>query len=85
MLFDILETLRKYPPFVAGRRMAYKNYQLPNSDKILPKGTNILIPIYGIHHDPEIYPNSQKFDPDRFLPEEIAKRDPFTFLPFGEF
>ena len=31
----------------------------------IPNGMPILAPIYAIHHDPEIYPDPEKFDPER--------------------
>lgn len=64
-----------------------KNYEFRffNSLKILfYLGTNVMIPAFGIHFDPEIYPNPDKYDPDRFSPEEVEKRHHFTYLPFGK-
>ena len=37
----------------------------------------------SIHHDPEYYPDPEKYDPERFSPDEIAKRNAYTFLSFG--
>ena len=48
------------------------------------KGQTILIPVSSIQHDPEYYPDPEIYDPDRFLPEISANRNPFTFLPFGD-
>ena len=78
------ETLRKYPPVAMLHRIANRDYLVPKTKLTLPKGTTSWIPIYAIHHDPEIYPEPEKYDPDRFNPEEVAKRHQYAFLPFGE-
>lgn len=43
----------------------------------------IWIPVAGIHRDEQYYPNSLKFDPERFSDENKNKIQPFTYLPFG--
>ncbi|CAD7079539.1 unnamed protein product [Hermetia illucens] len=80
----INETLRKHPPVVVLMRVAEEDYPVPGTDKIVEKGQRIFIPAYSIHHDPDIYPNPEVFDPSRFEPEEIKKRHPMSFLGFGD-
>lgn len=67
-------------------RGATEDYLVKDSKKpqIIPRGLTVVIPVYAIQHDPEIYPEPEKFDPDRFLPDEENKRHPYAFLPFGE-
>ncbi|XP_076269162.1 cytochrome P450 4C1-like [Rhynchophorus ferrugineus] len=50
---------------------------------IIPKGVGVLMSLYDLHQDPEQFPEPEKFDPDRFLPENVAKRHPFAFAPFS--
>ncbi|XP_970699.3 probable cytochrome P450 6a20 isoform X1 [Tribolium castaneum] len=78
------ETMRKYPPFLYVVRRCTKDYTIPGEDVTIKKGIFALISILGIHHDEEIYPNPQKFDPDRFSKENKKMRHPYAYLPFGE-
>ncbi|CAF3964027.1 unnamed protein product [Rotaria sordida] len=78
----INETLRIYPPFTRFERVASKDYQFGNYD--IPKGSIISVPVYPIHHDPNVWPEPEKFIPERFLSTEKAKRHPMTYLPFGD-
>ena len=47
----------------------------------IPKGASVMIPAYSIHRDPALYPDPEKFDPERFAKEK--SRNPYSFLPFG--
>ncbi|KAI0235174.1 hypothetical protein LSAT2_014355 [Lamellibrachia satsuma] len=75
------ETLRMYPPSVSVIREAYKDVVV--SGVVIQKDMTVHIPIYALHHDPEVYPQPDKFDPERFSPEAKAARNPFCYLPFG--
>lgn len=80
----INETLRKYPPLPLLARECVSDFQVPDSDFIIKKGTEITISINGLHHNPEYYPEPEKFDPERFCEEQKSARHPYTYLPFGE-
>ncbi|XP_020281109.1 probable cytochrome P450 6a14 [Pseudomyrmex gracilis] len=80
----VSETMRKYPPGPILNRICTKAINLPTTDIHIPKGTLISIPVHGIHRDPAIYPDPDKFDPERFDADQIAARHPYAYLPFGE-
>ncbi|XP_055696373.1 cytochrome P450 6a9-like [Lutzomyia longipalpis] len=80
----IQETLRKYPVTDTLIREAVQDYKIPNYEFVIKKKSKVLISSYAIHRDPEIYPNPDKFDPDRFTEDNIKARHPYAWLPFGE-
>jgi len=84
-LYQVLqETMRKHSIVSVLLRKAIQDYPVPNSKQVIESGTIVVIPVDAIHRDPDIYPDPEKFDPDRFTPEEIDKRHKMTWLPFGE-
>lgn len=79
----ILESLRKYPPVTDINRIADTDYKVEGTNHIIEAGTLIIVPVMALQHDPEYYPSPEKYDPERFSPHEIAKRNAYNFLPFG--
>ncbi|XP_071571178.1 cytochrome P450 9e2-like [Temnothorax nylanderi] len=84
----ISETLRKYPPTIITNRLCAKRYELPPSrpgckNAIVEPNDVLMFPIHGLHHDPEYFPNPDKFNPERFSEENKDKILPYTYLPFG--
>ncbi|KAF4517606.1 hypothetical protein B566_EDAN002837 [Ephemera danica] len=78
----IKETMRLRPPaWIIGRKLT-KSLKFDGYDAF-PPNTVIQINIAGIHRNPEIYPDPEKFDPDRFLPENCVGRHPFAYIPFS--
>ena len=77
----IEESMRIYPPAWIMDRQTIEEDQL--GPYTLKKGQMINFFIYGIHHDPELWPEPEKFDPERFAPENAKARKPFSYFPFG--
>jgi len=46
-------------------------------------GDTIMFPIYGLHRDPQYYPEPMKFDPERFSDENKNSIPPGAYMPFG--
>ncbi|XP_017081948.2 probable cytochrome P450 6a14 [Drosophila eugracilis] len=80
----VAETLRKHPVLSQIIRECNQSYKVPNTDIVIEKGTSALIPVHNIHHDADIYPDPERFDPSRFELEEVNSRHPFSYLPFGD-
>jgi cytochrome P450 len=77
----IQEALRLYPPFWMVDRMALSDDRV--GDLAIPRGSTVVVFIYGVHHSPQYWPNPESFDPERFSKANEKLRTPFTHLPFG--
>jgi cytochrome P450 family 4 len=49
----------------------------------LVTGQTATILAFMIHRDEKYFPNAEKFDPDRFLPENSKNRHPYAYIPFS--
>ncbi|XP_011705279.1 PREDICTED: cytochrome P450 4C1-like, partial [Wasmannia auropunctata] len=58
----IKESLRLYPSIYFVTRTTLEDVKLKSY--LLPAGTNIVLYIYGVHRDPNLWPNPEIFDPD---------------------
>ncbi|XP_054706468.1 uncharacterized protein LOC129216283 [Uloborus diversus] len=77
----IKESLRLYPSVpVFGRNL---NEDIQIQGRIVPRGSTCVVFPYILHRDPEVFPNPEKFDPERFFPENCIGRHPFAYVPFS--
>src|SRR5579864_3187924 len=77
----ILEALRLYPPFWMVDRMALADDCA--GDLAIPRGSTVVVFIYGVHHSPRYWENPESFDEDRFSKGKEKLHTPFSHLPFG--
>lgn len=76
------EALRLYPPIWTIPRQAIERDELDGGIAV-ERGTIVLVSPFVVHRHPEIWPDPERFDPDRFLPEAVEQRSRLAFLPFG--
>jgi cytochrome P450 len=77
----IQEALRLYPPFWMIDREAVQDDRV--GEIAIPRGSMVIVYVYGAHHAPRYWQNPENFDTERFTKAAENQRTPFTFLPFG--
>ncbi len=77
----IQEALRLYPPFWMVDRTALADDRAGDID--IPRGSTVVVFIYGAHHSPEYWDSPETFDSERFTKANEKLHRPFAYLPFG--
>jgi cytochrome P450 len=77
----IQEAMRLYPPAPLIVREARRVLQL--GGETVGPGTFVYVPVYAVHRHEEFWDRPDLFDPDRFEPGAVKRRDRYVYLPFG--
>jgi cytochrome P450 len=77
----IAESMRLYPPAYAIGRRALEPY--PVAGLTIPRGALVIVSPLVTHRDARWFPDPERFDPERWTPEAVAKRPKFSYFPFG--
>jgi len=77
----VKETLRRRPVIPLAARKALEPIELMGYT--LPAGSVLMVSIYLIHGDPEIYPEPLEFRPERFLEANPKGTEGGSWIPFG--
>ncbi|XP_045848590.1 cytochrome P450 3A12-like isoform X5 [Meles meles] len=75
------ETLRLHP--IGGRleRVCKKDVEI--GGVFIPKGTVVMVPVFTLHRDQDLWPEPEEFHPERFSKKNKDSINPYTYLPFG--
>lgn len=75
------EAMRLYPPIWAIPRVPLEDDVVDGFR--IPKGDIVILVPYVTHRHPDFWPEPERFDPTRFLPENSKDRPRWAYLPFG--
>lgn len=77
----VKEALRRRPVIPIAARKALVPIELMGYS--LPAGSVLMVAIYLIHSDPELYPEPKEFRPERFLENGPKGTEGGAWIPFG--
>ena len=75
------EALRLGGPTPAIMRVARTDMDVDGHR--VTSGSQLVVGVYALHRDPQLWADPLAFDPDRFAPTNGHDRDRWQFLPFG--
>ncbi|MFL5353735.1 cytochrome P450 [Archangium sp.] len=74
------EALRLYPPVYSLSRKVVADDTVCGYQVL--GGSSVYLSPYVTHRLPEFWPDPERFEPDRFTPEQVAARPRFAYFPF---
>ncbi|KAL5553608.1 hypothetical protein UlMin_041009 [Ulmus minor] len=80
----VKETLRVHPPgpLLSWARLAIHDVQI--GDNLIPAGTTAIVNMWAITHDDKIWSEPEKFEPERFIEQEVGiMGSDLRLAPFG--
>lgn len=77
----LLESMRLYPPVWLMVRRPVEEFRL--GEYLVPAGAYIHLSQYLTHRDARWFPEPERFDPGRWLPEAEGARPKICYFPFG--
>uniref|UniRef100_A0A8C2WIG7 unspecific monooxygenase n=1 Tax=Cyclopterus lumpus TaxID=8103 RepID=A0A8C2WIG7_CYCLU len=75
------ESLRLYPPAARLDRIAKETVKICGIT--IQKDMVVMIPVYALQRDPELWPEPEEFRPDRFSKQNKQSIKPYAYMPFG--
>uniref|UniRef100_A0A665TZB4 unspecific monooxygenase n=1 Tax=Echeneis naucrates TaxID=173247 RepID=A0A665TZB4_ECHNA len=77
----INESLRLYPIAQRLERVAKETVEI--NGIVIPKDMVVMVPVWPLQRDPQLWPEPELFKPERFSKENKGSIDPYTYMPFG--
>ncbi|MBD2385982.1 cytochrome P450 [Cylindrospermum sp. FACHB-282] len=77
----IQESMRLYTPVWMMSRLCRADDEIGGYH--IPANALVLISPYAMHRHPGFWQEPEQFNPERFRPEAVAERLPYTYLPFS--
>ncbi len=77
----ISESLRLYSPIHSLSRVALEDDTIGGYP--IPAGSTVMVSLHATHRLPHHWPDPDRFDPDRFLPENSQGRHRYAYIPFA--
>jgi cytochrome P450 len=75
------ETLRLYPPAWIGPRRSVEPFEFAGVQ--VPAGVPVNYCSWASHHLPDVFPDPERFDPQRFAPGNREQIPKGAYVPFG--